>query len=180
MSYDFPNNPSNGDSVTFNGITYVYNSSIPAWTVDPGSSGQSGSSYGNKFVMVIPQDALATGTPAAETFITFDRGFGRSVKHRVLTAQFGDGYDQTLNDGVNIKNDTFTATFKNRVASEINLISDFLDVRSAKEFEIRVPNRTGIEIMYVRPKSYSITYDYDQYHTLTAQLARIYTPRSNT
>jgi phage-related protein len=178
MSFNFPDNPSNGDSVTHLGITYVYNSSIPAWTVDTASAGQSGSSYGNKFVMVIPQDAISSGTPAYETFITFDRGFGRSVKHRVLTAQFGDGYDQTLTDGVNTKNDTFSATFKNRLAYEINLISDFLDLRAAKEFEIRVPNRTGIEIMYVRPKSYSITYDYDQFHTLTAQLTRIYTPRT--
>lgn len=179
MSYNFPDNPSNGDSVTFNGITYIYNSSIPAWTVDEASVGQSGSSYGNKFVMVIPQDAIATGTPAAETFITFDRGFGRNVQHRVLTAQFGDGYDQTLGDGVNTKNDSFTANFNNRTAAEINLIADFLDARTAKEFEIRVPNRTSIETIYVRCTSYSITYDYDQYHSMTAQIKRIYTPRTS-
>lgn len=157
----------------------TYNSSIPAWTVDSASVGSSGSSYGNKFVLVIPQDSIATANPASDTYITFDRGFGRNVTHRVLTAQFGDGYDQTLGDGVNTKSDAFTANFKNRTAAEINLIADFLDVRTAKEFEIRVPNASGIETIYVRCKSYSITYDYDQYHSMTAQLQRIYTPRTS-
>lgn len=179
MSYDFPNSPSNGDSVTFNGITYIYNSSIPAWTVDSTSVGSSGSSYGNKFVLVIPQDAIAAGSPAAETLITFDRGLGRNVKHRVLTAQFGDGYDQTVGDGVNTKDDSFSANFKNRPAAEINLIAEFLDKRTAKEFEIRIPNRTSIETIYARCENYTITYDYDQYHTMSAQIKRIYTPRSS-
>ena len=176
MSYNFPDNPSNGDSVTFNGITYIYNSSIPAWTVDEASVGQSGSSYGNKFVMVIPQDAIATGTPAAETFITFDRGFGRNVQHRVLTAQFGDGYDQTLGDGVNTKNDAFTANFKNRREAEINLLADYLDKTAAGKILIKVPNSDGIENIYVRCESYTIAYNYDQYHDLSAQLKRVYVP----
>ena len=106
-------------------------------------------------------------------------GSFHNVQHRVLTAQFGDGYDQTLGDGVNTKNDTFTANFKNRTAAEINLIADFLDARTAKEFEIRVPNRTSIETIYVRCTSYSITYDYDQYHSMTAEIKRIYTPRTS-
>jgi len=179
MSYNFPDNPNNGDSVTFLGITYVYNSSIPAWTVDTDSvAGVSGSGYGSKFIVVIPQDSITTGTPASDTYITFDRGFSRSVTHRVLSAEFGDGYDQTVGDGVNTKNDSFSASFKNRSAAEVNLLADFFDLRSSKEFEIRVPNSNGIESIYARCKNYTISYDYDLYHSLTAQLQRIYTPRT--
>ena len=31
MAYDFPNSPSNGDTVTIQGVTYTFNSSDNAW-----------------------------------------------------------------------------------------------------------------------------------------------------
>jgi len=41
MAYNFPNSPSNGDTVTVNGITYTYNSTSGAWktTATSGSGG---------------------------------------------------------------------------------------------------------------------------------------------
>ena len=37
MAYNFPNSPSNGDTVTVNGVVYVYNSTDNAWKTGTGS-----------------------------------------------------------------------------------------------------------------------------------------------
>lgn len=175
MAVNFPDSPSNGDTFTSNGVTYVYDANINAWTVVPGSSLIS-AGYGDKFILVIPIDGISSGTPSTETTITFDRGFSRNVKHRVLRANFGDGYDQTILDGVNPKDDKFTANFKNRREAEINLLADYLDKTAAGKILIKVPNSDGIENIYVRCESYTIAYNYDQYHDLSAQLKRVYVP----
>ena len=36
-----------------------------------------------------------------------DRGLSRKSKHNVLTAKFGDGYEQRVLDGINTKQDMF-------------------------------------------------------------------------
>src|SRR6056300_1005611 len=43
MAYNFPNSPSNGDTVTVNNVTYTYNSTSGAWktTATSGSGGAS-------------------------------------------------------------------------------------------------------------------------------------------
>ena len=42
MAYNFPNSPSNGDTVTVNGITYTYNSTSGAWKTTATSGGGGG------------------------------------------------------------------------------------------------------------------------------------------
>jgi len=32
MAYNFPNSPSNGDTVTVNNVTYTYNSTLGVWS----------------------------------------------------------------------------------------------------------------------------------------------------
>ena len=59
------------------------------------------------FSFTIPANAVETGVPAAPEKITVDRGFQRQAQHRVLTANFGDGYEQRVRDGINTKNETF-------------------------------------------------------------------------
>lgn len=49
-----------------------------------------------------------------------------TAKYRVLTAQFGDGYQQTAADGINNKVQSWPLTFSG-TASEITPIRDFLD-----------------------------------------------------
>ena len=41
------------------------------------------------------------GATTAE--IKFDRGFSREVEQRILSASFGDGYEQRIRDGINSK-----------------------------------------------------------------------------
>jgi len=44
MAYNFPNNPSNGDTVTVNSITYTYNSTSGAWKTTASAGGGGGAS----------------------------------------------------------------------------------------------------------------------------------------
>ena len=53
----------------------------------------------------------------------------------MLTAKFGDGYEQRVLDGINSKEDTFSISFKNRDAEDINLIAGFFDLKAGKNFD---------------------------------------------
>ena len=71
------------------------------------------------FQFVIPANSFSSGSPSSSTTIVADRGLSRTIKHRVLTAKFGDGYEQRVTDGVNSKGDTFAISINNRLASEV-------------------------------------------------------------
>lgn len=104
--------------------------------------------------------------------IRFDRGLSRSVKFRVLTATFGDGYEQRAKDGINTKDDTFNASFNNRSAAEIKNIAGFFDLYQTKSFSTVM----GSEIIKVVCDSYSITYQYEEVQSLSASFRRVYEP----
>ena len=53
-------------------------------------------------------DTLKGVTGSAAQEIVADRGLSRAVAHRVLTAKFGDGYEQRVRDGINTKQDSFS------------------------------------------------------------------------
>ena len=69
---------------------------------------------------------------------TADRGMTRASKHRVLTASFGDGYEQRVLDGINSKGDSFSISYNNRSAEDINLIAAFFDTKAGKSFNFTV------------------------------------------
>lgn len=67
----------------------------------------------------------------ADTF-TFvpTRGFNNTIKPRVRTAQFGDGYAQRIGEGINTVTKEWNLTFASRELSEIALILDFLETKA--------------------------------------------------
>ena len=112
---------------------------------------------------------------------TADRGMARSSQHRVLTAKFGDGYEQRVLDGINTKNDSFNISFNNRTAEDINLLAAFLDDKAAKNFDFTVTDKfSGGNLanttMKVVCDTYSINYVRDNFHSLTCTLRRVYEP----
>ena len=112
---------------------------------------------------------------------TADRGMARSTQHRVLTAKFGDGYEQRVLDGINTKNDSFNISFNNRTAEDINLLAAFLDSKAAKNFDFTVTDKfSGGNLanttMKVVCDTYSINYVRDNFHSLTCTLRRVYEP----
>ena len=109
----------------------------------------------------------STGT---DTDAVIDRGAGRTTSRRVLSAKFGDGYEQRVLDGINNIEETYSISFKNRAQAEINTIADFLDDQPPAPFQFYIGNDT----VYVICDSYSISYGHDSVNSLSAQFRRVY------
>ena len=123
--------------------------------------------------------------PAAAYAVTADRGMARQVTHNVLTAKFGDGYEQRALDGINTKQEVFTLSFNNRVYTEINLIAAFLDNKATKNFSMTVTNTKDAEsasptetneTITVACDAYNITYINESTAALSATFRRVFEP----
>lgn len=113
--------------------------------------------------------------------VVADRGLQRGSTHRVLTANFGDGYEQRVLDGINTKNDVFNVSFNNREATDINLIAAFFDSKAGKNFDFTVTDtfnggNLSNTTMKVVCDSYNIVYNRENFHSLTCSLRRVYEP----
>lgn len=110
-----------------------------------------------------------------------DRGLSRKSKHNVLTAKFGDGYEQRVLDGINTKQDQFSISFKNRDASDINLIAAFLDDSAGKSFDFVITDKFSqgnltTSTIKVVCDDYNISYGQATNHSLSCELRRVYEP----
>lgn len=112
---------------------------------------------------------------------TADRGMGRKTQHRVLTAKFGDGYEQRVLDGINTKQEAFSLQFKNRTAEDINLIAEFLNRQAGKNFDFTISDtfssgsvsETTIKVVC---DGYDTQFVREDYYSLSCQLRRVYEP----
>lgn len=99
-----------------------------------------------------------------------DRGAGRTTQRRVLSAKFGDGYEQRVLDGINNIEETYDVSFRNRSKAEINTIADFLDDQQPSSFTFYI----GEDTVKVVCDSYSISYSNDEVYSLSSQFRRVY------
>ena len=110
-----------------------------------------------------------------------DRGLSRQSRHNVLTAKFGDGYEQRVLDGINTKQDMFNISFKNREAEDINLIAGFLDDKAGTNFNFVITDTFSsgnltTSTLKVVCDGYDINYGQPDNHSLSCQLRRVYEP----
>ena len=122
-----------------------------------------------QFQFTIP--AAITG--GSDQIVTADRGLSRNTVPRVLTAKFGDGYEQRVIDGVNAKDQTFMI---NRAAADIYNIEKFLNENIGKAFTFTVTDKAGNTAQKVVCDDYNITYVSENFHSITANLRRVYEP----
>lgn len=120
-----------------------------------------------------------SGEPAFEAVA--DRGLQRASTHRVLNANFGDGYEQRVLDGINTKKDVFNISFNNREAKDVNLIAAFFDSKAGKSLTFTVTDtfnggNLSNTAMKVVCDSYNIVYLRENIHSLTCSLRRVYEP----
>lgn len=108
--------------------------------------------------------------------VVADRGLQRQTQHNVLTAKFGDGYEQRTLNGINSKMEGFNITLNNRTASTINLVAAYLDERAGKNFTFTVTDLAGDTDLKVTCEAYNINYIRENYHALSAQFRRVYEP----
>lgn len=166
-----------GTGATFN-ITVDANGAA-AVTVVKGGTG-----YAVNETITVADSELGGGGAANLTFdvaviatnpskeLNFNRNTNRTSTHRTLTAEFGDGYEQRVLDGINTKNETLSALFSNRVWQEIEVISAFLDAKAGRSFNIVLQRET----LKVICENYNVTYTQPNVHTLSANLKRVYEP----
>lgn len=111
---------------------------------------------------------------------TPDKSMSKSVSPRVLTAKFGDGYEQRIANGINSIDETYSLTFKTRTKEDIDDIVVFLDAqKNVSKFLFTMPDtnnttRTGEKDVSVVSTQYSVTYDYEDFYTLTLSLKRVF------
>ena len=102
--------------------------------------------------------------------IKFDRGFSRSRNQRTLTANFGDGYEQRIRDGINHIVDTFGVQLANRRWEEIALVSSFLDNKTPQSYPITLERET----FKVVCDSYNVNIGHDDVQSISMELRRVY------
>ena len=129
-----------------------------------------------QYQFTIAAGDIGAGDPASDTVVVADRGLKRNSQLRVLTASFGDGYEQRVKDGINTKNDMFSITFNNRSAEEINRIAAFFDAKTGNNFDFIVTDHAGDTTIKVVCEGYNIDYIHDQYHSMSCSLRRVYEP----
>ena len=114
------------------------------------------------------------------TYATPDKQLTKTSNPRVLTAKFGDGYEQRAVDGINNLNETYNLTFKTRLKAEIDDIVAFLDSKqNVTKFTLTLPDtnnttRTGERDVKVVAEEYSTVYEYDDFYTLNLTLRRVF------
>ena len=115
---------------------------------------------------------IAYNFPGGATIaeIKFDRGFSRTREQRILSANFGDGYEQRVRDGLNHIAEKFTVNLANRRWEEIALISSFLDTKTPQSFPIILERET----LKVVCDTYNVNIGHDDVQSLSMELRRVY------
>ena len=107
-----------------------------------------------------------------------DKGFGRSTNMRVHVAQFGDGYEQRLADGINTKQQNLSVAFSTRPKTEIDdLVAFFESLGGVTKFrfDLEDSNESGsTETIYCVCNTWNQTWAYDDFYSLTATFRRVY------
>ena len=135
------------------------------------------------FRFTIPALAFDGTYPALAIEVVPDKGFSTGVTPRVLKAQFGDGYQQRVADGINPINSTFSMAFVKRPRAEIDNIEKYFELLGAvTPLEITVSDHTeGVadpneRTMKALCNSWNKVWLFDEYYSLTANLERYYGP----
>lgn len=107
-----------------------------------------------------------------------DKGFGRQTTMRVHVAQFGDGYEQRLTDGINTKQQTLSVSFSTRPKAEIDdLVAFFESLNGVSKFRFDLEDSnesSSTESIFCVCDTWSQSWAYDNFYSLTATFRRVY------
>jgi len=107
-----------------------------------------------------------------------DKGMSAPYKPRVLSAKFGDGYEQRLRDGINNVQRTFSISFKNQPKAIADDIAGYFNsLAGVDNFTFTIPDTNGgsnEEAVKVVCDTWSKTYTYDEFYNVTATLREVF------
>jgi phage-related protein len=118
-----------------------------------------------------------TTAPYGSRQVCPDKGMNKTSAPKVLSASFGDGYEQRLVDGINNLAQSYQVSFNNRTNDEIDDIVQYLDsLNAVTSFTFTVPdsNNGGETAIKVVCDSYSQAYQHDQFYSAQATFRRVY------
>jgi phage-related protein len=118
-----------------------------------------------------------TGTYGSRA-IKPDKGLRAAYKPRTLIAQFGDGYQQRVLDGINNSPRVFNVNFKTRTKAEIDDIAGYFNsLNGVTKFNFTVPDEVegdDEDTVKVICTTWNKTYDYGDYYSLTATFNEVF------
>ncbi len=125
---------------------------------------------------------MALGFTTSSTFgsrdILPDKGLSAAFAPRVLTAQFGDGYQQRVLDGINNSPRSFGISFNSRTKAEIDDIAGYFNsLNGVTKFNFTVPDEVegdDEDTVKVICTTWNKTYDYGDYYSLTATFNEVF------
>ena len=107
-----------------------------------------------------------------------DKTMSRKSSPTVLLASFGDGYEQRVADGINSIKETYTLSFRNRPKADIDdMVADLDANKGVTALVFTIPDTnagSGTTTIKVVCVDYSISYDYDEFYSLTINLRRVF------
>ena len=107
-----------------------------------------------------------------------DRTFTQAYKPNVLKIQFGDGYEQRIQEGINNIIHTFSVSFNNRPKADIDdIVAFFINKGGTTAFNFTYPDSNvggGEKTVKVVCEDFSQSYSYDDFYSCTATFRRVY------
>jgi len=113
------------------------------------------------------------------TYAIPDKSVALSVKPTIVTARFGDGYENRARKGLNSLEGSYSVSFSNRKVEEADEIASFFDtVLGVQSFPFTLPVKSSTSsattTFLVVCEDYNRTLDYNNYHSITATFRRVY------
>ena len=113
-----------------------------------------------------------------------DKGLSLSNTPKVRLSSFGDGYEQRISFGINNLAQVFSVSFNNRTKAEIDSIVTFFEAQQGvRSFEFTIPYAgDGVpateddseRVIRVVCETWTQSFQYDDFYSLTAQFRRVY------
>ena len=121
---------------------------------------------------------FSTGSSFGSRTIIPDKGMTRSNEPVIFKAEFGDGYQQRIANGINNLKQEFSVSFATREEAEIDDIVGFFESTNgvtAFDFTFADTNASGNEeTVKVYVSQFTQNWDYDDFYTLSATFVRVY------
>ena len=121
---------------------------------------------------------FSTGSSYGNRTIVPDKGMSKKNDPVIFRAEFGDGYEQRIANGINNLKQEFGVSFATRPKAEIDDIVGYFESTNgvtAFDFTFADTNAGGNEETvkdYVA--NFEQKWDYNDYYTLTATFRRVY------
>ena len=130
---------------------------------------------------------MAIGFPISGTGITSatiipDKTLNRKATPKARVANFGDGYQQRIADGINSIGETYSVNFVNREkAVADDLLAFFDQKKGVTSFAFTIPDTdnttaTGEKTIKVICNDWSVQYSNSDHYSVQATFERVYEP----